>query len=149
MWQFRHIYQVNQSYFCKELVFHVQSFRSHLLSYYNGDEVKSEWRGTFSSGCRKIVWRTTTSYISVGAIGSLARISAAGCVDLQQQTIKTNESAIIVNSWEDEGNKMAQAVFGSIAAFGLDSEDITEWMERLEQWFEANAVTDAGQQRAI
>ena len=44
---------------------------------------------------------------------------------------------------------MAQAVFGSIAAFGLDSEDITEWMERLEQWFEANAITDAGQQRAI
>ena len=49
-----------------------------------------------------------------------------------------------------EGDKMAQAaVFGSIAAFGLDSEDITEWMERLEQWFEANVVTDAGQQRAI
>ena len=44
---------------------------------------------------------------------------------------------------------MAQAVFGSIAAFGLDSEDITEWIERLEQWFEANTITDAGKQRAI
>ena len=29
---------------------------------------------------------------------------------------------------------MAQVVFGTIAAFGVDSEDITEWMERLEQW---------------
>ena len=32
------------------------------------------------------------------------------------------------------------AVFGSITEFVFESEDVTEWIERLEQWFIANQL---------
>ena len=40
-------------------------------------------------------------------------------------------------------------VFGSISEFGFGSDDVTEWLERLEQWFVANAITDANRKRAL
>ena len=40
-------------------------------------------------------------------------------------------------------------VFGSISEFGFGSDDVTEWVERLEQWFVANAITDANRKRAL
>ena len=43
---------------------------------------------------------------------------------------------------------MAQ-VFGSIDAFGFDTDDITEWFERLEQWFVANNIDDGTRKRAL
>ena len=42
------------------------------------------------------------------------------------------------------------AVFGSISEFVFDSEDITEWIERLEQWFVANGLeNNADRKRAL
>ena len=45
---------------------------------------------------------------------------------------------------------MAQAqVFGSISEFAFDVDDVTEWIERLEQWFLANSIDDTSKQRAL
>ena len=44
---------------------------------------------------------------------------------------------------------MATQVFGSIAPFNMDSDDVTEWVERLEQWFEANEITVVERKRAL
>ena len=41
------------------------------------------------------------------------------------------------------------AVFGSIAEFNSDYESFTEWVERLEQWFIANIITDADRKKAL
>ena len=42
------------------------------------------------------------------------------------------------------------AVFGSITEYVFESEDITEWLERLEQWFIANELNDnADRKRAL
>ena len=43
---------------------------------------------------------------------------------------------------------MAHA-YGSISELMLESDDVTEWVERLEQWFIANSITDAEKQRAL
>ena len=43
---------------------------------------------------------------------------------------------------------MAQ-VFGSIDSFAFDTDDITEWFERLEQWFVANNIDDGTRKRAL
>ena len=43
---------------------------------------------------------------------------------------------------------MAQ-VFGSISQLCFDSDDVTEWIERLEQWFVANDITDANRRHAL
>jgi hypothetical protein len=43
----------------------------------------------------------------------------------------------------------AQNVFGSITPFAFDCEDVTEWIERLEQWFVANSIDDATKKRAM
>ena len=43
---------------------------------------------------------------------------------------------------------MAQ-VYGSISELALESDDVTEWVERLEQWFIANNITTGEQQRAL
>ena len=40
-------------------------------------------------------------------------------------------------------------VYGSISEFAFGSDDVTEWVERLEQWFVANAITDANRKRAL
>ena len=40
-------------------------------------------------------------------------------------------------------------VFGTVSEFMFDSEDVTEWVERLEQWFIANAITTEEQKRAL
>ena len=40
-------------------------------------------------------------------------------------------------------------VFGSISEFGFDTDDVTEWVERLEQWFVANAIDQGDKQRAL
>ena len=42
-----------------------------------------------------------------------------------------------------------QVVFGSISEFVVEVDDVTEWIERLEQWFLANKIEDATQQRAL
>ncbi len=39
-------------------------------------------------------------------------------------------------------------VFGAISEWDIDS-DMTEWLERLEQWFLANEITDEGRKRAL
>ena len=41
------------------------------------------------------------------------------------------------------------AVFGSISEFAFGSDDVTEWVERLEQWFVANAITENTRKRAL
>ena len=42
------------------------------------------------------------------------------------------------------------AVFGSISEFVFESEDITEWIERLEQWFIANGLeNNEGRKKAL
>ena len=42
------------------------------------------------------------------------------------------------------------AVIGSIEAFVFESEDITEWFERLEQWFIANSLeTNEDRKKAL
>ena len=43
---------------------------------------------------------------------------------------------------------MAQ-VYGSISELVIESDDVTEWVERLEQWFIANSITSAEQKRAL
>ena len=43
---------------------------------------------------------------------------------------------------------MAQ-VYGAISEFVFDAENFTEWIERLEQWFIANDVTQAAKKRAV
>ena len=40
----------------------------------------------------------------------------------------------------DLQQQIMAAVFGSISEFVFESEDITEWVERLEQWFVANGL---------
>ncbi len=45
---------------------------------------------------------------------------------------------------------MAAVSFGSIREFGFETEDITEWLERLDQWFIANGLEeDNAKRRAI
>ena len=41
------------------------------------------------------------------------------------------------------------AVFGSISEFAFGSDDVTEWVERLEQWFVANTITENTRKRAL
>ena len=44
------------------------------------------------------------------------------------------------------------AVFGSISEYVFESEDVTEWIERLEQWFVANGLvndTDEDRKKAL
>ena len=45
--------------------------------------------------------------------------------------------------------KIMAAVFGSITNFVFESEDITEWIERLEQWFIANSIDNEDRKRAL
>ena len=40
-------------------------------------------------------------------------------------------------------------VYGHIDSFGFEADDITEWVERLEQWFVANNIDDATRKRAL
>ena len=40
-------------------------------------------------------------------------------------------------------------MFGHIDAFGFEADDITEWIERLEQWFVANDIEDVTRKRAL
>ena len=40
-------------------------------------------------------------------------------------------------------------VLGSISEFTFDADDVTEWVERLEQWFVANTIQEDGKKRAL
>ena len=43
----------------------------------------------------------------------------------------------------------AGAIFGSISELDVETEQFTEWVERLEQWFLANLIDDADRKRAL
>ena len=43
----------------------------------------------------------------------------------------------------------ATTIFGSISEFDSETEQFTEWAERLEQWFLANEITDLDRKRAL
>ena len=56
---------------------------------------------------------------------------------------------VYIPQFGDEGKTIAMATHGSIGEFDPDREDWTSYTERLEQYFTANDVKDAGKQRAI
>ena len=45
--------------------------------------------------------------------------------------------------------KMATRVFGTMSEYIMESEDITEWLERLEQWFIANEIESVNRKRSL
>ena len=66
----------------------------------------------------------------------------------------SNHSFIILDVFIDlfgqwSRNSFQAQVYGAISEFVFDAENFTEWIERLEQWFIANDVTQAAKKRAV